>query len=72
MLNRFFTRNLSPQALRKLYERLTPGEQANFIAKCMPYIMAPKSNEALSAQDIDLAYNKLMDAINKTNAKAAI
>ncbi len=72
MLDSFIKRNISPQALKKLFNHLTPTQQADFLLKSFPYIMAPKSNEALTAHDIDLAYSKLMEAINKqSNAKAS-
>ncbi len=72
MLESFIKRNISPQALKKLFGKLTPREQAEFLLKSFPYIMAPKSNEALTAHDIDNAYNKLMEAIQKqSDAKAS-
>ncbi len=71
MLESFIKRNISAQQLRKLFDKLTPQQQADFLLQSFPFIMAKKSNEALTAHDIDTAYNKLMDAITKTDAKAS-
>ncbi len=70
MLTAFITRSISSQQLKKLFDKLTAKEQADFLLQSFPYIMAKKSNDVLNASDIDAAYNKLMDALN-TNAKAS-
>ncbi len=72
MLDNFIRRNISPQQLKKLFDKLTSKEQADFLLQSFPYIMAKKSNDVLNASDINEAYDKLMEAINKqSNAKAS-
>jgi hypothetical protein len=70
MLERFIIRNISPQALKKLFGKLSPNEQANFLLQCLPYIMSKKSTESLSAEDIDALYEKVTEAMkNNTYEK---
>jgi hypothetical protein len=73
MLQAFITRNVTPQALKKLFGLLSPKEQAEFLLACFPYIMPKKQAEGLTAADIDEAYDKLMNAIKSQSngAKAS-
>ena len=72
MLQAFITRNVTPQALKKLFSKLSPKEQADFLLQCFPYIMPKKQAEGLTAEDINAAYDRLMDAAKQiSNAKAS-
>ena len=70
MLEAFIKRNVSPQQLKKLFAKHTAKEQADFLLQSFPYLMAKKAAEGLTAEDIDKAYQKLMEGINQTNGKA--
>ncbi len=70
MLDCFIKRNISPQQLKKLFDKLTAKEQADFLLQSFPYIMAKKSNDVLNASDIDTLYEKVMQAINNSNSNA--
>ena len=70
MLERFVKRHITPNKLKVLFDKLTPNGQADFLIQTMPYIMAKKMPDSISASDVDELYAKLEAAINDNdNAK---
>lgn len=64
MLLRFVKRNISPNKLQDLYSRLTPWQKADFLKEVLPYILSKKQPDSISADEIDLLYSRLEQAVN--------
>ena len=64
MIERFLKRNISPTNLQKLFDKLTVSQQAEFIIQVMPYIVAKKTPDSISASEVDKLYEKLEQTLN--------
>lgn len=65
MLERFLMATLKPSELKRLYERLSDKDKANFITQCLPYVMPRQSSvDGMSAQDVDKIYSEIMATLN--------
>lgn len=69
MIERFLKRNISPTKLQKLFNQLSASQQADFLIQVMPYIVAKKAPDSISASEVDRLYEKLEQTINEKDAK---
>lgn len=68
MIERFLKRNISPTRLQKMFNKLTNTQQVDMLILMLPYVVAKKQPDSISASEIDELYEKLENEINKNNA----
>ena len=69
-IERFLSKNMSATALQKLYLKLSPKDQYDMLIQLLPYVASKQGNiDSMSAAEVDKIYSRLMEAIEKRDAK---
>lgn len=69
-IERFLNKNMSAKTTQAMYDKLSEKDKAQFLIALLPFIMPRQSMDALSTDQIDELYDKIMGAMNqrtKTN-----
>ena len=63
-IERFLARNMSAKSLQAMFNKLPEREQAQFLTALLPFVIPRQSMDALSSDQIDELYSKVMTAMN--------
>ena len=65
-IERFLGRNMSAKALQTMFSKLPEKEQAQMLVALLPFVLPRQSMEAMSSEQIDTLYDRMMEGLNKS------
>ena len=67
MVERFVKRNISPNRLAKIFNQLSPKEQADMLLQLLPFTIGRKAADSISEEEASKLY-EMLETKTKLNA----
>ena len=72
MIERFVRRNITPNKLSRIFDKLSPTEQADLLMNLIPYVVPKQSAEAINQEEIERLHEMLETALKEKQHDKAI
>jgi hypothetical protein len=73
MVERFVKKNITPNKLQKMYDKLTANQQLEMLLQLVPYVIAKVQPDSMSKEEMNIIFDKIQSKIDEAaNSKKAV
>lgn len=68
MVQRFVSKNITPNRLQVMYDKLTENQKLEMLMQLLPYVIPKQQPDSLTSAEIDELYQKLEQTVRDATA----
>lgn len=72
MVERFVKRNISPNKLSKIFEKLTEGQKADLLLQLLPYVIPKVPSDGINQEEFEVLRTMLEQSLKQNNHGKAV
>lgn len=72
MVERFVKKNITPNKLQRMYDKLTENQRLEMLLQLLPYTIAKVQPDSISKDEVEEIFERIEQKINENKSKKAV